>query len=98
MLSLDEAITHCEEKSKAQRKMADYYIDTRQSDNDDYRIGMSNSCLECAQEHEQLAEWLKELKEWRQIGQACIDKGICVPIIAHEKIVPDNLQGWRYEE
>ena len=25
-------------------------------------------CLKCAEEHEQLAEWLKELKAYREIG------------------------------
>ena len=28
---------------------------------------MANSCLECAKEHRQLAEWLKELKRLREV-------------------------------
>ena len=62
MLSIDEAIAHAREVAKEQRKdnenckykskygckgCADYY---------------SKPCIECAEEHEQLAEWLTELK------------------------------------
>ena len=62
MLSIDEAIEHARKVAKEQRKdnenckykseygckgCADYY---------------SKPCIECAEEHEQLAEWLEELK------------------------------------
>ena len=62
MLSIDEVIAHAREVAKEQRKdnenckykseygckgCADYY---------------SKPCIECAEEHEQLAEWLEELK------------------------------------
>lgn len=30
-----------------------------------------NKCLECAKEHEQLAEWLTELKEYREGNRTC---------------------------
>lgn len=57
MLTLDEAIKHCEEKAKELKK--------------DYERAValnipSEGCLECANEHEQLAEWLKELKRYRE--------------------------------
>ena len=44
MLTLDEAIKHCEEKEKEQAL---------------------NGCFACAEEHKQLAEWLKELKAYK---------------------------------
>ena len=52
-MTLDEAITHAEEVAEKARNDADsgYYDEDK--------------CLECANEHEQLAEWLKELKELR---------------------------------
>ena len=68
MLSIDEAIAHAREVAEEQRKdnenckykseygckgCADYY---------------SKPCIECAEEHEQLAEWLEELKAYREIG------------------------------
>lgn len=61
-MTLDEAIKHCKEKAEELRKDADYL---------DAPYGMDTSartdCLECANEHEQLAEWLEELKEWRKL-------------------------------
>ena len=66
-MTLDEAIKHCEEKAKAQRNQADYYHRTRKSENDEYRNGMRDNCLECANEHEQLAKWLKELKSFKEV-------------------------------
>ena len=56
-MTLDEAIKHCNEKSEELRKDADYL---------DAPYGMDTSartdCLECANEHEQLAEWLEDYK------------------------------------
>ena len=55
-MTLDEAIKACEEVAEEKRK--DYERACA------YNIP-SEGCLECAQEHEQLAEWLKELKALR---------------------------------
>ena len=57
-MTLDEAIKHCEEKAKELRKEKSKMA----------RLGREQEwadCLECAKEHEQLAEWLKELKALR---------------------------------
>ena len=54
-MTLIEAIQHCEEKAKELRKnepIFRYAADEKEAD----------KCLKCAEEHEQLAEWLKELK------------------------------------
>lgn len=58
MLSLTEAITHCEEKAKEVREQVNTHkvVDAEE-------IG---DCIECAKEHEQLAAWLKELKALRE--------------------------------
>ena len=65
MMSIDEAIAHAREIAEEQRKdnenckykaeygckgCADYY---------------SKPCIECAEEYEQIAEWLEELKDYR---------------------------------
>lgn len=55
--NLDEAIKHCKEKAEEKRK--DYERACA------YNLP-SEGCLECAKEHEQLAEWLTELKERRE--------------------------------
>lgn len=54
-MTLDEAIKHAEEVAEENEKNA-------KSINNIYK----KSCLECAKEHRQLAEWLKELKDYRE--------------------------------
>ena len=66
MLSIDEAIAHAREVAEKQRK---------DNDNCEYKAEYgckgcadyySNPCIECAEEHEQLAEWLEELKAYKE--------------------------------
>ena len=54
MLSIDEAIAFERQQAKDRR-------------NEHYTFGIQKS-KEAAEEHEQLAEWLKELKAYREIG------------------------------
>lgn len=55
-MTIDEAIEHAREKAKKQRYYANFE-----------RNGMMyQSCIKCAEEHEQLAVWLEELKEMRK--------------------------------
>ena len=65
MLSIDEAIAHAREVVEKQRK---------DNDNCEYKAEYgckgcadyySKPCIECAEEHEQLEEWLEELKDYR---------------------------------
>lgn len=58
-MTLDEAIKHCEEVAEEQEWQAYKSL----SRTDDEKM----SCLECAKEHRQLAEWLRELKKYRAI-------------------------------
>ena len=51
---LDEAIKHCKEVAEKLR------------DDAESRFYDGDSCLACADEHEQLAEWLTELQERRE--------------------------------
>jgi hypothetical protein len=58
-MDLEFAIKHCEEVEESQQRLGDSY---------DYWDGdgekdKADECFECAKEHRQLAEWLKELKE-----------------------------------
>ena len=57
MLSIDEAISHAREVAEIQRN----------NDKLNKTLGKSSpyyntDCIKCAEEHEQLAEWLEELK------------------------------------
>lgn len=58
-MKLDEAIIHCEEKAEELNQRAE-----SAENNGQYKF--SGECKECASEHEQLAEWLKELKTLRK--------------------------------
>lgn len=79
-MTLDEAIKHCKEKAKELRLEAEQVRDigevvssTKQPYNEPVK-----ACLECAKEHEQLAEWLEELKEWRKLRPVCAFDGYVV--------------------
>ena len=76
MLSLDEAIEHCEEKAEEEEKQA-IWLWSREG-NPYY-----TNCVERAKEHRQLAEWLKELKKYRAIFEK-------VGKIFADKIFADN--------
>ncbi len=55
-MTLIEAIKHCEEKAEELRKQSDEFV---------LCTNIKKECLKCAEEHEQLAEWLKELKAYK---------------------------------
>ena len=56
-MTLDEAIKHCEKVADDQDWLASSY--------DDGSMG-KKLCTECASEHRQLAEWLRELKAYKE--------------------------------
>lgn len=60
-LTLDEAIKHAKEVADMN------YNDAEKFDsNDSAENYMKANCMECAEEHEQLAEWLEELKSYKE--------------------------------
>ena len=61
-MTLEEATIHAREKAKELRDDYDYYYDHW---NDDEKA-IAEGCIECAKEHEQLAEWLEELAKRRE--------------------------------
>ena len=68
-MTLDEAITHAEDVAKEQDKLSKRYDDASgysRSHNDDIRTSDAKKCERCAEDHRQLAEWLKELKLLRE--------------------------------
>ena len=56
-MTLDEAIKHCEEKAEELRRWSAISRNGSAEEAD---------CLECAREHEQLAEWLKDYKQLKE--------------------------------
>ena len=65
MLSIDEAIAHAREVAEIHRKDNDNCKYKSQYGCKDCADYYSKPCIECAEEHEQLAEWLGELKDYR---------------------------------
>lgn len=60
-MTIDEAIAHAREVAK--RRMVEY---ENHYDKDAHYYPIQ--CKKCAKEHDQLAEWLEELKQYRAIG------------------------------
>ena len=68
MLSLDEAIEHCEKKAEElEKRVKPYKCESINKKLYEVNKKEWDDCLECAKEHRQLAEWLKELKEKRKL-------------------------------
>lgn len=63
-MTLDEAIEHCKEKAKEQ----EYYSKFEKNSL------MYKSCVKCAEEHKQLAEWLEELKNRRSDMERIVEQ------------------------
>ena len=61
-MTLDEAIKRCKEKAEELREQIITALD-------DGREIYDKDCEECANEHEQLAEWLTELKARREVDR-----------------------------
>ena len=61
-LTLDEAIAHAKEVAK--EKYNEGFLCHANPDD-----GKMDECVKCAQEHEQLAEWLTQLKEYQQLEE-----------------------------
>ena len=69
-MTIDEAITHCIEVAEENERDIGYY--TIQGDKE-WLDECEKDCIECANEHRQLAEWLRELELYREtlIGRPC---------------------------
>lgn len=67
-MSIDEAIAHAREVAEKQRKDNDNCKYKSQYGYKGCADYYSKPCIECAEEHEQLVEWLEELKAYREIG------------------------------
>lgn len=82
-MELDEAIAHCEEKAEEQRRWA------TSLENESIERG---ACLECAYEHEQLADWLRELKAFRKAHEMISSLPIGTGVLLAWEIMNDCLK------
>lgn len=67
-MTLDEAIKHAEEVAKKQENNAKSYPKPNKSVKGSGK--KYNACLKCAEEHRQLAEWLKDYKRLLSVTDA----------------------------
>ena len=65
-MTLDEAIKHCEEVAEELRNVDMGELDALYCGDTECIEARKNDCIECARDHKQLAEWLKELKQLRE--------------------------------
>lgn len=71
-MTLDEAIKHAEEVAEAEERSAKLH---QRPDKGVKGSGKRYlSCIECANDHRQLAEWLRELKKLREIPDKLVPK------------------------
>lgn len=68
-MTLDEAIEHAREVADNWKTQAHHFDGDSSEEANDLKTG----CLECAKEHEQLAAWLEELKQYRGKVEDYID-------------------------
>ena len=61
-MTFEEAIAHAREVANTQRGKSGICLQNG------LECEHFSDCLKCAEEHEQLAEWLEELKAYREIG------------------------------
>jgi len=77
-LTLDEAIKHCLEVAEEQELSLNDKEMYSEMLGEDYS-GFEEGCQECAAEHRQLAEWLRELKKFREVYGVCPAYEMCIP-------------------
>lgn len=65
-MTLDEAIKHAEEVADKKEREKQKWGKWLENDSDYRAVAEKVSCELCAEEHRQLAEWLKELKQLRE--------------------------------
>lgn len=76
-MTIDEAIKHCLEVAEENDLAAETYELLAKNNHNAYErlTAETNSsrCAECAADHRQLAEWLKELKEAKRLLKAAVE-------------------------
>lgn len=89
-MNLDEAIAHAREVAEKNRKDYEWYSKNPKVWNDGGK--KQRECLSCAEEHEQLAEWLEEYK-WLKKQKEMFDPFnfslVCARKESYEKAIDD---------
>lgn len=83
-MTIDEAISHAREVAECQKMSARLIEDNAYIPESVDKEAITYGNTICANEHEQLAEWLEELKQYRAIGtseecRAAMEKQTAIP-------------------
>lgn len=73
-MTLDEAIRHAEEVAEQQMQRIDNLSDIPRFGSSDEDIKLIEKCEECAEEHRQLAEWLRDYKRLLDVADSNVGK------------------------
>ena len=78
-MTLDEAIKHAEEVAEKNEKKASWFWGKEGNPN-------YENCVECAEEHRQIADWLKELKQLKEQEpcEDCVSRQAVIDIVVFE--------------
>lgn len=68
-MTIDEAIKHCREVANSQNQSAKLIENNIYIPKSVDKYDMVYDCQQCAEEHEQLADWLEELKMRRELDK-----------------------------
>lgn len=87
-MTIDDAIKHCEEVAeKNEKECKNWAYGASQINDDENRKKQyqkhAEMWHECANEHRQLAEWLRELQRWREFGGRIAN--VCASYITEEQ-------------
>lgn len=83
-MTLDEAILHAREVAERNRRAMSF--EPEDNIDDDIKV----NCLNCATQHEQLAEWLEELKFLRQWKSDIMDEFCKYDVSSFEELVANT--------
>ena len=97
-MTIDEAIKHAEEIAEEKERSAKLH--QRPNKNVKGSGKKYNACIECASEHRQLAEWLKELKRDREIlnGLSIYFQSLAVDAVINQKPLMFDMRNATKEE
>ena len=83
-MTLDEAIIHAREVASEQKRRSGACVQN------DSECDKFSTCLKCAEEHEQLAEWLEELKFLKQWKSDIMDEFCRYDVSSFEELVTNT--------
>ena len=83
-MTLDEAIMHAREVASEQKRRSGACVQN------DSECDKFSTCLKCAEEHEQLAEWLEELKFLKQWKSDIMDSFCKYDVNSFEELITNT--------